>query len=184
MGEEGGINLYRYVYNDPLNWFDPDGLEPVSQPHYNKGGVMIHSEVPVPDGGRGGVHIQIGDQKWHFNTQTGAFEGKLPKDVEKLLRQDKKFRRAIGNACNRVNRQGGFAPKYGGGIGHFIPALAALLTLAQGSAIADEVDRTARDYLRGLKAGEDVSAEAAILRNQLNSLAPLAGEVAFPVLLR
>ena len=184
LGEEGGINLYRYAFNDPLDWIDTDGLEPVSYPHYNKGGVMVHSEVPVPGGGAGGVHIQIGDQKWHYNTQTGGFEGKLPKDVEKLLRQDKKFRGAVEKACKRVNSQGGFAPKYGGGIGRYIPALAALLTLAQGSAIADDVDRTARDYLRGLEAGEDVSAEAAILRNQLNNLAPLAGEVTFPTLLR
>jgi RHS repeat-associated protein len=29
IGEEGGINLYGYVGNAPVNWFDPLGLDPL-----------------------------------------------------------------------------------------------------------------------------------------------------------
>jgi hypothetical protein len=28
IGERGGLTLYRYVYNNPLSWFDRDGLVP------------------------------------------------------------------------------------------------------------------------------------------------------------
>jgi RHS repeat-associated protein len=28
LGEAGGINLHRFVFNDPLGWIDPDGLAP------------------------------------------------------------------------------------------------------------------------------------------------------------
>lgn len=186
LGEQGGMNLFQYARNSPIAWLDPNGLDPVSKTHYNKGGVMVHSEVPLPNQSQGGVHIQVGDSKFHFNTQSGEFTG-LTKDLGKKLLNDKKFRKAIGNACNRVNGQGGFAPKYGGGPGRFIPALAALLALSQlahGDAIADDMTRQAQDYYRNLQDGEDVSLEAAVLRNYLNSLAPLSGEVAFPVLLK
>lgn len=128
----------------------------------------------------------MGDNKYHFNTQTGEFTG-LPKDLGKKLLNDKKFRRSIGNACSRVNKQGGFAPKYGGGPGKFIPALAALLALsklADSDAVANDIAQQAQDYYRNLRNGEDVSLEAAILRNYLNDLSPLSGEVAFPVLLQ
>jgi uncharacterized protein RhaS with RHS repeats len=27
IGTNGGINLYGYVGNDPINWFDPLGLD-------------------------------------------------------------------------------------------------------------------------------------------------------------
>ncbi len=30
LGEAGGINLYGFVGNDPVNWFDPDGLAPAN----------------------------------------------------------------------------------------------------------------------------------------------------------
>lgn len=26
IGQPGGVNLYRYALNNPVNWFDPDGL--------------------------------------------------------------------------------------------------------------------------------------------------------------
>jgi RHS repeat-associated protein len=29
IGERGGINLYGYVLQDPINWIDPSGLKPV-----------------------------------------------------------------------------------------------------------------------------------------------------------
>lgn len=132
---------------------------------------------------RGGVHIQRGDFKYHFDTQTGKFQN-LPKDLAKKILNDRQFKRAIGNACNRVNCQGGFAPQYGGGLGRFIPALSALLTLAQGDDVAQEIAKQGQDYYDNLKKGEDVTIEAAILRNCLNNLAPLSGEVAFPTLLK
>ena len=34
-GELWDINLYRFVYNDPVNWFDPNGLGPM------KGGELL-----------------------------------------------------------------------------------------------------------------------------------------------
>ncbi len=30
LGEAGGLNLYAFVVNDPVNWGDPNGEEPVS----------------------------------------------------------------------------------------------------------------------------------------------------------
>ena len=32
IGEIGGINLYGFVGNDPINWFDRDGLDPAFSP--------------------------------------------------------------------------------------------------------------------------------------------------------
>jgi len=31
IGEAGGINLYQFVGNDPVNQADPDGLNPIVQ---------------------------------------------------------------------------------------------------------------------------------------------------------
>ena len=30
LGETGGINLYGFVYNNPLSYVDPDGMDPIS----------------------------------------------------------------------------------------------------------------------------------------------------------
>jgi hypothetical protein len=104
--------------------------------------------------------------------------------LAKKILNDKQFRTRIGRACERVNSQGGFAPKYGGGAGRFIPALSALLTLAQGDDVAQEIAKQAQDYYQNLKRGDDVTIEAAILRNYLNNISPLSGEMAFPVLIK
>ena len=37
IGLRGGLNLYAYVDNDPVNFFDPEGLNPGNQWHIDHG---------------------------------------------------------------------------------------------------------------------------------------------------
>ena len=42
IGERGGVNLYGFVYNNPLNWLDRLGLDPVPvRPLYNPYGLDL-----------------------------------------------------------------------------------------------------------------------------------------------
>jgi hypothetical protein len=108
----------------------------------------------------------------------------LPKNLAEKLLSDTKFRKSISKAINRVNCQGGgFAPKYGGGIAKFVPAIAILLVLANGSAQADEIVDASQNYLQALQNNEDTSADAAILTQALNNFATGSGYVALPTLL-
>jgi RHS repeat-associated protein len=186
IGELGpdGPNLYGYVRNDPLNRFDPFG--DTSKTHGTFNGVMVHSEVPTAGGGTGNVHLQSGNSKFFFNTQTGAFDG-LPKDIAKQMENNKGLRNAIKNAVNRVNCEGaGFAPKYGGGLGKYVPAIAVALALLDGTAQAEELANLTRDYMAASASGDEGKKlmNAAAIANQLNGITPLAGDIALGELLK
>jgi RHS repeat-associated protein len=48
IGEAGGINLYGYCYNDPLNWIDPYGLDVwIEGPNQNE--PILHQSINVGD---------------------------------------------------------------------------------------------------------------------------------------
>ena len=185
VGESADSTLYSYVGNDPIGYVDTLGL--ISQTYYNNGNVMVHAEVPVPGQAQGGVHIQIGDLKWDFNTKTSGFDGPLPKVVQKLMKNDRKFNNAIKNAVKAVNAQGGFCPKSGGGnTAKYIPAIALLLTLAAAPAQADQFDNLARNYVAAGEAGDEDKKEmyAGLIADQLNSLVPISGDISLDELLK
>ncbi|MFA5952933.1 MAG: RHS repeat-associated core domain-containing protein, partial [Hyphomicrobium sp.] len=46
IGEAGGINLYAYGLNDPVNLTDPDGLQAIQLPP-----IYVYTSPPVPSGG-------------------------------------------------------------------------------------------------------------------------------------
>lgn len=186
LGELGpdGPNLYGYVRNDPLNRFDPFG--DTSKTHGTFNGVMVHSEVPTAGGGTGNVHLQMGNNKFFFNTQTGAFDG-LPKDIAKQMENNKGLRNAVKNAVNRVNCEGGgFAPKYGGGLGKYVPAIAVALALLDGTAQAENLANLTRDYMAASASGDEGKKlmDAAAIADQLNGVTPLAGDIALGELLK
>jgi hypothetical protein len=140
---------------------------------------MVHSEVPKVGGCGGNVHLQSGSNKFFFNTQTGAFDG-LPKDIAKLMENNKGLRNAVKNAVNRVNCEGrGFAPKYGGGLGKYVPAIAVASALLHGTAQAEELANLTSEYMAASAAGnEDLKLmSAAAIANHLNGITPLAGDI-------
>lgn len=49
IGEAGGLNLYRYVSNDPLQYVDPTGLDPVPAP-VGPDGAPLPPPIPLPPG--------------------------------------------------------------------------------------------------------------------------------------
>ncbi|MFA5952931.1 MAG: RHS repeat-associated core domain-containing protein [Hyphomicrobium sp.] len=53
IGEAGGINLYAYGLNDPVNLVDPDGLQAIQLPPVD----VVQNPPPVPSGGVGGIGI-------------------------------------------------------------------------------------------------------------------------------
>jgi len=186
IGELGpdGPNLYGYVRNDPLNRFDSFG--DTSKTHGTFNGVMVHSEVPTAGGGTGNVHLHSGNSKFFFNTQTGAFDG-LPKDIAKQMASNKGLRNAVKNAVNRVNCEGaGFAPKYGGGLGKYVPAIAVALALLNVTAQAEELATLTRDYMAASASGDEGKRimNAGAIANKLSGITPLAGDIALRELLK
>jgi RHS repeat-associated protein len=174
--EEGdGLNLYVYLNNAPLDGMDLLGLHKVSVTHGTANGIMVHSEVPVPGGGVGGVHLQVGDNKFHYDTKTGTFPG-LPKKMAKELAKNKKLQRYIQNAVDRVNCDGGFAPKHGGGVGRYVPLLAAAAVLLNGTAQAQELADLTQNYMNANSEGQKLIA-AGVLADHVNGIYPGSGNV-------
>ena len=78
IGEEGGVNLYLYVHNDPVNEYDPLGLQGITVP---SGPYPPYPVVPNPPGsnpntpagglagvgGRVGSALQAFDRALHVN---------------------------------------------------------------------------------------------------------------------
>ena len=179
--EAGGINLYGYVEGDPVNYFDILGLNrnPWSRTHFNNGTFRIDSEVP-PGGNGGSLHIQTKkpNRKYDFNTRTGQFTcrdtgAQLPKNILKQLKNNRRVSTAISAGMNRVNRQaGGFAPRFGGGLGRYIPAIGAIALAVN----FDEAEASIEAYLTAVQRGDrlgvafaakDISSFAGVFQNSL-----------------
>jgi hypothetical protein len=66
IGEEGGINLYGYVANDPINWIDPLGLD---TQHYGLnftlGPIVFGFGIGMDDNGKFGLQ---GWKGWQIGT--------------------------------------------------------------------------------------------------------------------
>jgi RHS repeat-associated protein len=60
IGFEGGINLYAYVFNNPLFWVDPSGLEIGDPPSEYPPGYNPDSWAPDGNGG----YTDPNDHKW------------------------------------------------------------------------------------------------------------------------
>ncbi|HVA45464.1 MAG TPA: RHS repeat-associated core domain-containing protein, partial [Pirellulales bacterium] len=116
-------NLYEYCGSAPLDHTDPFGLVQ-SQPHGQAvEGIMVHSEIE-PGQAAGNVHLQKGGAKWYINPdnrdifsidpKTGTRQP-APKSLTKIIQRSQKLQRQIDNAINRVNANGGFAPRFLGG---------------------------------------------------------------------
>jgi RHS repeat-associated protein len=71
LGESAGLNLYAYVGNNPINWFDPLGLSGTLTIHSSgDGGISGHSWISyTPDGGQTTTYGTWG------NNPTGAGNG-------------------------------------------------------------------------------------------------------------
>ena len=131
LGEDGGINLYKYASGNPLNLWDPLGL--VSQTHFDFEGVWrVDSEVNGPGKG-GGVHINDKKTglKWQFFPETQRWEcadGKgtqLPKRIRDVM-ETGKFKSKMKNAIGRVNSEGGGFANFGGKVGAYLPVVVAI----------------------------------------------------------
>jgi RHS repeat-associated protein len=58
LGEAGGINLHRFVYNSPINWVDTDGLQPAN--------IAVPPRVsPRPSPAQGVINEEILDALRH-----------------------------------------------------------------------------------------------------------------------
>jgi len=77
IGEWGGINLYRYVRNNPINYRDPFGLQPVESDPFNGWGPPNNS-TPTPNTFGG-----MGDASDIANYEPGHFE--LPETHEPVF---------------------------------------------------------------------------------------------------
>ena len=70
MGESGGVNLYGYVLNDPVNAYDPDGLDVVFL--YDAQAAGIRDYFPQ---GHSAAFIGNDEAGWHYFSKDGK-EGK------------------------------------------------------------------------------------------------------------
>jgi len=61
IAEDGGINLYGYVLNDPINWWDPDGLDRMGSPGSNKRDQQTKNQSPRLQAGlKGAATMSVG----------------------------------------------------------------------------------------------------------------------------
>jgi RHS repeat-associated protein len=119
IGEEGGINLYGYVLNDPINRFDPLGLAWESTPtqglHYNDRKSGFGFGLGVDDNGRlvptplGGKHSFDPTKANQILNDTIADKGKwdelrkqVARDYDNPAFRDKDRCGTLGRAMRRA----------------------------------------------------------------------------------
>ena len=196
IAEEGGINLYGYVGNNPVNAFDPLGLMqdwPVNWHHnalqdlryyFEKSGINIDDArwgYMLPSG----VHSEL-----HSRGFPNAVEAHLFPDGEFTPTTPEKFERFLKND---LMQQDEFADlfklgrpatqNYGSKLAKVAPALGALgllATLATASANAEEIACNMKQFVRDRMAHQDDWAYAGALnvRQEMNSQGLFSGDVA------
>ena len=63
LGEEGGINLYQFVFNEPTSLFDTDGREPTTVPNSGGHGNCLSYVLREGDNKDGGIQPSAEDRK-------------------------------------------------------------------------------------------------------------------------